>query len=147
MIAFEVKLNEELLTIAGANDLSVLTAIITAVGKLGIASAGAAQRESNYELELTVGGLTSRSGGAPNEHLDWSKRTLKRGDVVTVKLVEVDAADAQSTLGRNPRMAITNASTRNYRQRVPIQPTTDNKSLDASGGGVFRMIIGPAMVE
>ena len=78
---------------AGADDLSVLTAIVTAVGKLGPNSAGAAHREDDYELELTLGGLTSRTKGAPNEHLDWAKRTLKPGDVVTVKLVETDEAD------------------------------------------------------
>ena len=93
MIAFEVKLNEELLATAGADDLSVLTAIVTAVGKLGPNSAGAGQREDDYELELTVGGLTSRTAGASNEHLDWTKRSLKPGDVVTVKLIEADVAD------------------------------------------------------
>ena len=93
MIAFEVKLNEESLGTAGADDLSVLTAIVTAVGKLGPNSAGAAHRENDYELELTVGGLTSRTNGAPNEHLDWAKRALKPGDVVILRVIEADAAD------------------------------------------------------
>lgn len=94
MIAFEVKVNGESLTIAGADDLAVLTAIVTAVGKLGCNSAGAAQLEQDYKLELTVGGLTSRIGGAPDEHFDWSKRTLQPGDIVTVKLVEANATDS-----------------------------------------------------
>jgi len=31
--------------------------------------------------------------------------------------------------------------------RLLIATTTSNKSLDASGGGVFRIMIGPAMLE
>jgi hypothetical protein len=93
MIAFEVKLNGESLGTAGADDLSVLTAIVSAVGKLGPNSTGAYQREDNYDIELTVAGLTSRAQGVPDEHLDWTKRVLKPGDVVTVKLVETEAAD------------------------------------------------------
>ena len=87
MIAFEIELNGESLGTAGANDLSVLTAIVTAVGKLGRDSTGAYQREHHYDIELTVGGLTSRAEGSP-------KRALKTGDVVTVRLVEAEAADA-----------------------------------------------------
>lgn len=94
MIAFEIELNGESLGTAGANDLSVLTAIVTAVGKLGRDSTGAYQREHHYDIELTVGGLTSRAEGSPDEHLDWIKRALKTGDVVTVRLVEAEAADA-----------------------------------------------------
>jgi hypothetical protein len=95
MIAFEVELNGQSLGIAGADDLSVLTAIVSAVGKLGPHSAGAYQRENHYDMELTVGGLTSRPEGIQDEHLDWiSQSALKLGDVVTVKLVEASATDA-----------------------------------------------------
>ena len=95
MIAFEVKLNGQSLGTAGADDLSVLTAIVAAVGKLGPNSTGAYQRENHYDMELSVGGLTSRPEGAQDEHLDWiSQLPLKLGDVVTVKLVEANATNA-----------------------------------------------------
>ena len=94
MIVFEIELNGESLGTAGANDLSVLTAIVNAVGKLGPNSAGAHQSEHHYDMELTVGGLTSRGEGSPDEHLDWITRALKTGDVVTVRLVEAETADA-----------------------------------------------------
>jgi hypothetical protein len=94
MIAFEIELNGESLGTAGATDLSVLVAIVTAVGKLGGDSTGSYQREHHYDIELTVGGLTSRAEGRPDKHLDWIKRALKTGDVVTVRLVEAEAADA-----------------------------------------------------
>jgi hypothetical protein len=93
MIVFEIELNGESLGTAGANDLSVLTAIVSAVGKLGPDSTGAHRREHHYDIELTVGGLTSRAEGSPNEHLDWIKRALKTGDVITVRLVEAEAGD------------------------------------------------------
>jgi len=94
MITFELALNGESLGIAGSNDLSVLTAIVSAVGKLGPDSGGAHQREHRHDIEFTVGGLTSRTDGTPDEHLDWIKRTLKTGDVVTVRVVEANTADA-----------------------------------------------------
>jgi len=103
MIAFEIELNGDLLGIAGANDLSVLTAIVSAVGKLGPNSAGAPQRAHHYDIELEVGGLTSRAGGIPDQHLDWIKRALKEGDVVTVRLVEAEAADPP--IGSMPKLA------------------------------------------
>ncbi len=93
MITFQVELNGRALGTAGAEDLSVLTAIVSAVGKLGRNSAGAYEREHHYDIELRVGGLTSRAEGTPNEHLDWIERALKPGDVVTVRLVEAEAAD------------------------------------------------------
>lgn len=94
VIAFKVELNGQALGTAGADDLSVLSAIITAVGKLGANSRGARHREDHYDVELTVGGLTSRAEGLPDEHLDWIERTLKPGDVVTVKVLEASIADA-----------------------------------------------------
>src|SRR5688572_1183421 len=103
MIAFEIELNGELLGTAGADDLSVLTAIVTAVGKLGPNSTGAHQRERHYDIELTVGGLTSRADGSSDEHLDWIRRALKTGDVVTVRLFETDSVDAP--IGSMPKPA------------------------------------------
>src|ERR1051326_8315149 len=44
-------------------------------------------------MELTVGGLTSRAEGSPQQHLDWITRALKTGDVVTVRVVEAGAAE------------------------------------------------------
>jgi len=102
MIAFEIELNGESLGTAGADDLSVLSAIVNAVGKLGPASSGAHRREDRYDMELTVGGLTSRADGQ-DEHLDWIERTLKPGDVVTIRLVETKTAD--SAIGSTPKPA------------------------------------------
>jgi hypothetical protein len=96
MIVFEIKLNGQSLGMAGAEDLSVLTAMVSAVGKLGPNSRGAQKLENDHHIELRVGGLTSRAEVAPDEHLDWIEQTLKPGDVVTVTLVDATTADVPS---------------------------------------------------
>jgi hypothetical protein len=125
MITFEVELNGQSLGTAGADDLSVLTAIVSAVGKLGPNSTGACQREHHYDIELTVGGLTSRAEGTPDEHLDWMRRTLKPGDVVTVRLVEAKAADA-------PTASMPKPADGNY-QRVYEELSSANRDTTDDG--------------
>lgn len=90
MIAFEVDLNGEALGTAGDADLSVLSAIVNAVGKLGAQSLGARHVENDFQLELTVGGLTSRVDSSKNEFSDWIKRPLSIGDAVTIRVVDTD---------------------------------------------------------
>jgi hypothetical protein len=93
MIAFAVYLNKKKLTLGGADDLSVLTAGVNAVGKLGKTSAQVGPRR-RPELWLSVSGLTSRSGGAQDEHLRWiSHKRLRIGDKITVQLVRTDRPD------------------------------------------------------
>lgn len=94
MIAFEIEVNGISLGRAGSDDLSVLAACVTAVGKLGEQSQGSAKCETNYYAELHVGGLTSRANAVKNEHLDWIKQNLKPGDVVTIRILESTSADA-----------------------------------------------------
>ena len=79
VLAIEVHLNGDKVTVAGAKELSVLTAAVAAVRL----KAGAAP-----EIHLQVGGITSR------EHLDWiTKKGLKPGDSVTFRVLEVEEAD------------------------------------------------------
>jgi hypothetical protein len=97
MIAFNIEVNGKSLGSAGTDDLSVLTTIVSAVGKLGRESQGAPGPERSHQVELTVGGLTARAVPGENEHLDWIKETLKPGDVVTVRIVEAASADPPKT--------------------------------------------------
>jgi hypothetical protein len=97
MIVFEIELNGELLGRAGTNDLCVLTAIITAVGKLGPDSQGSAKHETTYHADLSVGGLSARAKAAEDEHLDWLKQRLAPGDIVTIKIVESPSADSPTS--------------------------------------------------
>ena len=94
MLTLEVTLNGKKLALAGAQDLGVLNAIINAVGKLGEHSEGKAGKKTNYDLSLHVGGLTSRSKGQTNEHLNWvHQHPLSVGDEVIVKIGETQTAD------------------------------------------------------
>jgi hypothetical protein len=97
VIAFEINLNGESLGTAGNADLSVLSAIVNAVGKLGVQSRGARQMENDFHLELTVGGLTSRADSSKDEFSDWIKRPLNIGDTVTIRVVEIDVSESPTS--------------------------------------------------
>ena len=61
MVIFELYINDELVSTAGAEDLSVLSQTLSAVGKLGVESHGAQRKRQGLEIELNLGGLTSRA--------------------------------------------------------------------------------------
>ena len=89
MIALQFRINDEEVIIAGANDLGVLTASVTAVGKLGSATLVQTKAEKPNHYTCHLGGLTARS--SDNEHLNWLQhRELKVGDRVTIEILEVN---------------------------------------------------------
>jgi hypothetical protein len=93
MIGLAVYLNRKRLAIAGAEDLCVLSAGITAVGDLGAATASVRPRRG-VDLHLSVGGLTRRAEKMPDEHLRWVRlRRLKVGDRISVKIVRTAKPD------------------------------------------------------
>jgi hypothetical protein len=93
MIAIDVYLNGKFLGRAGAEDLSVLDGIVSAVGKLGPHSKGAKGNEDTYYLELRVGGMTGRQSVEEDEHLDWVTMDLEVGNEICFRLVEANTAD------------------------------------------------------
>ena len=94
MLAYEVFVNGRKATLAGADDLSVLSSIVSAVGKLGRRTSRSKGNRNGYDLWLSVGGLTGRKRGLRNEHLDWTKqRKLKVGDEVRIVVCQVSRAE------------------------------------------------------
>jgi|ERR1700733_5039577 len=90
MIGLAVYRNGKRLTVAGAEDLSVLNTIVNAVGELGTSTAPIGRKRS-VDLHLYVGGLTRRRDGLEDEHLRWiSRRPLRVGDKVAVRIVRTD---------------------------------------------------------
>jgi hypothetical protein len=85
MIAFEVHLNGKKICTAGVGDLGVLTSSLAWRGPQPYQKGGPSVAEY---LRLDVGGL-AQSG----DHLRWLDRKLKRGDVVSIKVVEADSPD------------------------------------------------------
>jgi hypothetical protein len=97
MLAIEVWVNGKRLTLAGAADLCVLSAIVSATGKLGESSRGTKHEKDKADISLRVGGLTSRPEGQEDEHLTWvNGRRLGVGDEVKIKLMETKRPRAHS---------------------------------------------------
>ncbi|HEV2704024.1 MAG TPA: hypothetical protein VGV09_20530 [Steroidobacteraceae bacterium] len=97
MIGLVVYLNGKKLTVAGAEDLGVLHAMVTAAGKLGKTTAPLGKRRS-VDVHLAVGGLTHRGDGVEDEHLRWIPlRPLKVGDRVSVRVVRTDRPSVHQT--------------------------------------------------
>jgi hypothetical protein len=94
MIAFEVRLNGRRICIAGAEDLAVLSTIVTASGKLGPKTVPARPDDTNGEIFFSVGGLTARRDPEKDVHVRWKSITpLTVGDVIQVKVLDVKKAD------------------------------------------------------
>jgi hypothetical protein len=94
MLAFKVKLNDETPVIGGSPDLGVLTTTITAVGQLG-PTTRRRRDDEGIDIEVRLGGLTSRGSGIQDEHLVWLEaHELKPGDKVLVEVVETETPDA-----------------------------------------------------
>jgi len=97
VLVLEVFVNGKRIARAGASDLSVLGAHITGSGKLGHGSRGMKSETEKYEVDLSVGGLTSRPRTKLDEHLRWgSRKSLKIGDEVLIRVLESTVADAPS---------------------------------------------------
>jgi hypothetical protein len=98
MIAFRIKLNGKTVCTAGADDLTVLSAHITASGNLGKKTVPVPPGNTIREVHYSVGGLTSRPNSQRDVHLRWkSIAPLKIGDVVQVKVIEATKADRPKT--------------------------------------------------
>ena len=93
MIAFEVSLNGERVCVAGAEDLAVLAAGVTACGTLGKKTVPVRSDES-WDIHYRVGGLTGRKDESKDVHMTWTGITeLNIGDVIEIKVLETDKVD------------------------------------------------------
>src|ERR1700761_39142 len=94
MKAFEVCLNGKQVCVAGADDLSVLTTIITAVGKLGNKTVRLRSDDDSCDVFFSVSGLTGRSDPKKDVHVRWKSTVpLRVGDVIQVRVLEAKQAD------------------------------------------------------
>ena len=105
MLALEVVLNGDRIAVAGADDLNVLTGMVTAVGKLGRKAFGTKAHPKGYDVRLSVGGLTGRQEGTPNEHVRWEEmKKLKVGDEVLIRVLRARVADLpNNSIGADPK--------------------------------------------
>lgn len=92
MLAIRVTINNGKTIIAGAEDLSVLSAIVSLVGRLGARAVDPGKGKP--DMYLHVGGLTARGKRRRDEHLRWTRHLrLKVGDRVMVELIRTAKSD------------------------------------------------------
>jgi len=92
MLALKTSLNGKQLSIAGAEDLSVLHSIVNAVGKLG-AHSHTRRKSENPDIFLSIGGLTGRAH-QNDEHLRWTEQQkLSIGDEVTITVLDANTGN------------------------------------------------------
>jgi hypothetical protein len=104
MIAFEVKLNGKRVCVAGAEDLSVLTTIVSAVGVLGNKTAPLRPDENSVDISYSVGGLTNRADPKKDVHVRWkSSAPLEVGDTIQVTVLETTKVDRAGSRYRAKR--------------------------------------------
>jgi hypothetical protein len=132
MIGLAVYLNRKRLTVAGAEDLGVLNAIITAVGDLG-ASTAQVHPKRNVDLHLSVGGLTRRREKMPDEHLRWvNLRRLKVGDKISVKIIR--AAKPDKYASATPAVRDTKKQSKERKMRLKLAMKRLSKAKPAIRG-------------
>ena len=97
MHALKVQINDGPEVVAGKESLTVLTATVTLVGKLGDLSKIAAHREQVL-IDFNLGGVESGEEGGAMVHTRWinSPVSLRVGDVLRIELVDVGAASSAS---------------------------------------------------
>ncbi len=97
MIVFRLKLNGKILAVMGREDLSVLSACITARGKLGSKSSGISGTvagEGDFEVNLAPGGMAFNRTKETDQHFSWAGGgQLNIGDEISVTILESDTAD------------------------------------------------------
>ena len=99
-IILRVLVNGEEFVLAGEESMGVLSAHVTAVGKLGpsaVTSGG--RRGADCSIDLSVGGMTSRGDRRKDEHLRWGPRLpIEPGDTVVIEVL--DSGEFQSPSSR-----------------------------------------------
>jgi predicted RNA-binding protein with RPS1 domain len=101
-LCFEITINDGPPVIAGVEDISVLTACLTFAA-------------SRNELELSAGGLVSKSP-LDNEHLEWVQENLRIGDRVSIRIVDAPTPSLPISRRRQDPEASERAKRKYYEQ-------------------------------
>ena len=102
-LALRLTINDGKPVVGGADDLCVLSAMVTLNGALGPETVRPKGRRKAMkpDIDVRLGGLTSRPNEVPDEHLEWLKRrSLKVGDRVLIEVLET--AKAGRIVSRSP---------------------------------------------
>ena len=129
MITFEVFRNGKRVCVAGAEDLAVLSTVISAVGKLGQKTVRSGSDATTKEIYYSVQGLTGRPNPDKDVHLRWkSVAPLRVGDVLQVKVNKLTPANADFVLrltrSHDDLLGSYNPAARAIRRRILFLPMT-----------------------
>ncbi len=103
MLVLEVTVNGRQICVAGTDDLAVLTANVTACGKLGFKTVPSHEDET-VDIFYSVGGLTGRQKPETDVYVRWmSVEPLAVGDIVQIKVLESQTADRSKSRKRANR--------------------------------------------
>jgi hypothetical protein len=87
MLAFEVLIDNQRMCVAGMDDWSVMSVIVSAVRERD----GDTPRPG--ELDVTVGGLSEEDSNGVSHHARWGRVKLAIGSQVTINIVDNDQTD------------------------------------------------------
>jgi hypothetical protein len=112
MIAFQVGLNGMPICTAGIEDVGVLTSVLTWARRR---ASGHDHPGVEEELMFEVSALDSRDP-KESEHLKWLSESLRVGDSISIRIVEVEAAHTPVERRRDDPEAVERSRRRYYEQ-------------------------------
>jgi hypothetical protein len=99
MIALKIFHNNKAITTAGKDNLCVLSANLTALGKLGKNTIDKSDRGEAPEFHFNVGGLTSDQLDLKGDYLYWAQTLeFKLNDEIKVKVIDTEIVDDYSKI-------------------------------------------------
>jgi hypothetical protein len=116
MIAFRITLNGRRIVTAGLPGQHVLSAIATSVVRAPeVAKLARPRRLGARELQFELGGLWTAPDGA-KEHVSWTNvLPLKRGDKLSIEVLETERVDDPTRRERSEAPSIEAAEKRHLR--------------------------------
>jgi hypothetical protein len=96
MIGFRVSINGGPSIVASQSDWAVLSAIVTAIRNDDAS-------DTNGQIRVSLGGLSSRSHCGFAEHFRWPESSVQVGDVVEIEIIETENPNEPAKRYRSDR--------------------------------------------
>jgi len=95
VVVFDVSVNGEKRCRAGAGPSGLISSVLHWVGAKEARGKQSARREA---IHLRVGGIVD-----PDEHVTWLSETLRKGDRITIEILEAENGDEPRRREKPPR--------------------------------------------
>jgi len=104
MIAFQIRINGNVVLVAGQSDTSILHSNV-------VLSQGNEERGVDEYIRLTTSGLSQDTDKGYPEHFRWKDHDLVVGDSVEIEVVDVESIDAPAKRYRSDNIVQENPFT------------------------------------